>query len=129
MKMRNITARIFLGALSVLLLSVATFAQTPKRIDFVKEGSNALVWEQKVAPGKSKFFVFKAKKGQKLSLTFIDDTNQGSMDLGKISVEPNTDPFEMMIEVTKDYRFSVTNNSSKPTSFRISISLENPKKN
>ena len=126
--MKNMIAKSFVGVVAILLLSVVAFAQAPKRIDFVKEGSNSLVWEQRVAPGKSKFFIFKAKKGQKLSLTFIDDTNKGSMDLGKISIEPNTDPFELMIEVTKDYRFSVTNNSRKSTSFRISISLENPEK-
>ena len=126
--MKNMIAKSFVGAVAFLLLSVAAFAQAPKRIDFVKEGSNSLVWEQRVAPGKSKFFVFKANKGQKLSLTFIDDTNKGSMDLGKVSIEPNSDPFEMMVEVTKDYRFSVTNNSNRSTSFRISISLENLKK-
>lgn len=126
--MRNIIAKISFGTLAVLLLSVAAFAQAPKRIDFVKEGSNALVWEQKVAAKSSKLFVFKAKKGQKLSLSMIDDTNKGSMDLGKISIEPNADPFEMVIEVTKDYILSVSNNSSKSTSFRISISLENPQK-
>lgn len=126
--MKNMIVKTFVGAVAVLLLSIAVYAQAPKRIDFVKEGSNSLVWEQRVAPGKSKSFVFKAQKGQKLSLTFIDDTNQGSMDLGKISIKPNTDSFEMMIEATKDYRFSVTNNSRKSTSFRISISLENPGK-
>lgn len=100
----------------------------PKRIDFAKEGSNALVWEEKVGANSSKVFVFYAKKGQKLSLGFIDDTNQGSMDLGKYSVEPNTDPFEMDITEEKDYRLSVSNNSDKATSFRISISLEDAKK-
>ncbi|MBL7818329.1 MAG: hypothetical protein JNL70_25175 [Saprospiraceae bacterium] len=100
--------------------------QTPKRIDFKKEKSNSLVWEEKVAAKASKVFVFKATKGQKLTIGFIDDTKQGSMDLGKFSIEPNTDPFQMTIDVTKDYRLSVTNNSDKATSFRISISLENP---
>lgn len=58
----------------------------------------------------------------------IDDTKQGSMDLGKISIEPNTDePFEMVIEVTKDYTFSVSNNSNKSTSFRVFITLEDAK--
>lgn len=97
----------------------------PKQIDFQKEGSNSLVWEERVAANSSKSFVFYAKKGQKLSLSFIDDTKQGSMDLGKISIEPNSDPFEMVIEVSKDYIFSVSNNSNKSTSFRIFIALEN----
>lgn len=102
--------------------------QSPERIDFVKEKSNSLVWEQKVAANGTKVFVFAAKKGQKLSLSFIDDTNQGSMDLGKVSIEPNTDPYNATIEVTKDYRLSVSNNSDKATSFRIFISLDDPKK-
>lgn len=97
----------------------------PKRIDFAKEGSNSLVWEEKVAAKASKSFVFYAKKGQKLGLNMIDDTNVGTMDLGKISVEPNGEGLEMEIEVSKDYTFFVTNNSNKSTSFRISISLEN----
>lgn len=102
--------------------------QTPERIDFVKEQSNALVWEEKVAANSTKAFVFAAKKGQKLSLSFIDDTNKGSMDLGKVSIEPNADPYNATIEVTKDYRLSVSNNSNKATSFRIGISLDDPKK-
>ena len=127
---KNSIIKICIGIFALLLTSVVSFAQTTKakRIDFAKEGSNALVWEEKMAAKSHKEFVFNAKKGQKLSLSFIDDTNQGSMDLGKYSVEPNGDPLEMVIEVTKDYRFSVSNNSNKATSFRISISLDNPKK-
>ncbi|MFZ1701917.1 MAG: hypothetical protein WBO10_05215 [Pyrinomonadaceae bacterium] len=126
--MNNIVVKSFVGTLVVLVLGIAAFAQTPKRIDFGKEGSPSLVWEQKVAANSSKFFVFRAKKGQKLSLSFVDDTDQGSMDLGKLSVEPNAEPLEMVIEVTKDYKFSVSNNTDKSTSFRIAISLEHPKK-
>ncbi|MBS1794405.1 MAG: hypothetical protein JSS81_11155 [Acidobacteria bacterium] len=122
--MKNIIAKSFVGTLVVLFCGLAAFAQTPKRIDFAKEGSNSLVWEEKVAANSSKAFVFYAKKGQKLSLSMVDDTNQGSMDLGKISIEPNTDPFEMEIEVSKDYTLTVSNNSNKATSFRIGISLE-----
>lgn len=96
-----------------------------ERIDFEKEGSSNLVWEQKVGANKSKTFVFKAKIGQKLELGFIDDTNIGSMDLGKYSIEPNAgENFTMQIEETKDYTFTVTNNSKKSTSFRIFIAVE-----
>lgn len=86
-----------------------------------------MVWEEKVNANSAKEFVFYAKKGQKLTLGFIDDTNQGSMDWGKVSIEPNAAPLETIIEVTKDYRLSVSNNSNKATSFRISISLEDAK--
>lgn len=102
--------------------------QAPKRIDFVKEKSQSLVWEEKVAANSTKVFVFAAKKGQKLSLSCIDDTKQGSMDFGKVSIEPNADPYQTTIDVTKDYRLSVSNNSDKATSFRIGLSLEDPKK-
>lgn len=112
----------------IFATNATSFAQNPKHIDFAKEKSNSLVWEQKVAANSSKVFIFAAKKGQKLSLSFIDDTDQGSMNLGKVSIEPNTDPFIMTIDVTKDYRLSVSNNSDKATSFRIFISLEDPKK-
>lgn len=50
------------------------------------------------------------------------------MDLGKVSIEPNADPYVATIDATKDYRLSVSNNSDKATSFRISIKLEDPKK-
>ncbi len=125
--MKSPIVKSFIGTLVVLLLGIVAFAQTPKRIDFAKEGSPSLVWEEKVAANSSKSFVFYAKKGQKLSLNFIDDTDQGSMDLGKVSVEPNGEGLEMEIEVSKDYTFSVSNNSNKATSFRISISLEDAK--
>jgi hypothetical protein len=63
-------------------------------------------------------------------LNLIDDTRQGTMDLGKATIlEPDSEgSYETTIEVTKDYIFSVSNNSDKATSFRISISLESPKK-
>ena len=111
-----------------LTFAATSFAQTPKRIDFAKEGSNSLVWEQKVAANSSKAFVFNAKKGQILTLSFIDDTKKGSMDLGKISIEPNKEPYTETIAVTKEYRLSVSNNTAKATSFRISISLTDPAK-
>lgn len=122
--MKNVLLKIIVSTFAITLLGVSIFAQTAKRIDFAKEGSNSLVWEERVAANSSKSFVFYAKKGQKLSLSMVDDTNQGSMDLGKISIEPNADPFEMDIEVSKDYTLSVSNNSNKSTSFRIAISLE-----
>ena len=51
------------------------------------------------------------------------------MDLGKVSIEPNTNElFTMNIDVTKDYSFSVANNSNKKTSFRIFITLDDPQK-
>lgn len=115
-------------ASAILFLSMNVFAQKAKRIDFAKEKSNSLVWEEKVGAHKSKKFVFFAKKGQKLTLNFIDDTNKGSMDLGKVSIEPNAEGYEQTIEVTKDYNLSVSNNSDAATSFRISISLQDPPK-
>ncbi len=126
--MKNLIIKMVVSIMAFFLSNGVVFAQQIERINFAKAGSNALVWEQKVKANSTKEFVFAAKKGQKLKLSFIDDTNQGSMDLGKISVEPNADPLEMTIEVTKDYRLSVSNNGDKPTSFRISISLETPQK-
>ena len=100
-------------------------AKALKRIDWAKEGRH-LVWEAEVAAKKSREYVFYARKGQKLSLSFIDDTGVGSMDLGKYSVEPNTDPMTMTIEVSKDYTLTLINNSAKTTSFRVGFSLEDP---
>lgn len=104
----------------------AAFADE-ERIEIDKQGS-VLVWEQKVAANSSKNFVFAAKAGQLLMLGFTDDTNIGTMDFGKASVEPNGDGIEYTIEVTKDYRFTVTNNSSASTSFRIYLTVDNPVK-
>lgn len=99
-----------------------TFSGQAERINISKQNPS-IVWEQNVAAKSSKSFVFSAKKGQKLLLDFIDDTNIGSLDLEKYSVEPNG-TLEMDIEVSKDYNFSVSNNSNKATSFRIAMSLE-----
>jgi hypothetical protein len=106
------------------------FAQKPERIDFAKAGSNSLVWEEKVKANSSKSFIFSAKKGQLLLLNFIDDTQEGTVDLGKATIiEPGSEgSYETTIEVTNDYIFTVSNNTNKATSFRISIILENPKK-
>ena len=122
--MKNILLKATIAAVVLLLFGIVTFAQSAKRIDFAKEGSNALVWEERVAANSSRSFVFFAKKGDKLSLSFIDDTKMGSMDLGKVSIEPNEDPYEEVISVTKDYNLSVSNNSNKATSFRIFLTLE-----
>jgi hypothetical protein len=128
--MKNSITKIAISAWALFLSSGVIFAQKPERINFAKAGSNALVWEQKVKANGTKDFVFYAKKGQKLLLNLIDDTRQGTMDLGKATiVEPGGEgSYETTIEVTKDYIFSVSNNSDKATSFRISISLEDPKK-
>ncbi|TAD85832.1 MAG: hypothetical protein EAY75_10320 [Bacteroidetes bacterium] len=96
-----------------------------ERIEIDKTGAS-LVWEQEVAGKSSKDFVFAARAGQLLMLGFTDDTNIGTMDFGKVSVEPNGDGIEYTIEITKDYRFTVTNNSSKSTSFRIYLTVDNP---
>lgn len=112
---------------AIVSLGAASYAQNAKRIDFAKDGPS-IVWEERVAANSGKEFVFYAKKGQKLSINFIDDTNQATMDLGKVSIEPNSDPYEEVISVTKDYRLSVSNNSNKATSFRIAITLEEPVK-
>ena len=127
--MKSKTNKIILNTLALLLSGMAALAQAPERIDFAKEGSNSLVWEQKVPAGSTKAFVFYAKKGQKLTLGFVDDTNQGSMDLGKVSIEPNAAPYQSTIEVSKDYTLRVSNNGTKETSYRISISLEGAAKN
>lgn len=128
--MKNVMTKIVAIAWVLLLSNGITFAQKPERIDFAKAGSNSLVWEQKVKANSSKDFVFYAKKGQKLLLNLIDDTRQGTIDLGKATIiEPNSEgPYETTIEVTKDYMLSVSNNSDKATSFRISISIVNPEK-
>jgi hypothetical protein len=130
--MKNVITKIVLSAWALFLSSGVIFAQKPERIDFAKAGSNSLVWEQKVKAKGTKDFVFYAKKGQYLLLNLIDDTNQGTMDLGKATIiEPDSTfggSYETTIEVTKDYIFSVSNNSEKETSFRISISLGDPEK-
>lgn len=121
--MKNTILKNLAAAMAIAMLCAVSYAQNAKRIDFAKEGPH-LVWEERVAANSSKSFVFYAKKGDKLSINFIDDTKMGSMDLGKVSIEPNEDPYEEVISVTKDYTLSVSNNSNKSTSFRIFISLE-----
>jgi hypothetical protein len=121
--MKNTIIKNLTAAMAIAVLCAVSYAQNAKRIDFTKDGPS-LVWEERVAANSGKEFVFYAKKGQKLTINFIDDTNQASMDLGKVSIEPNSDPYEEVISVSKDYRLSVSNNSNKSTSFRISITLE-----
>jgi hypothetical protein len=129
--MKNLITKIVVSAWALFISSSVVFAQKTERIDFAKAGSNSLVWEQTVKAHGTKDFVFYAKKGQSLLLNLIDDTHQGTMDLGKATiVEPGGEgSYETTIEVTKDYIFSVSNNSNKATSFRISISLGDPPKN
>lgn len=121
--MKTMTTRFLTVLTAIWALNFISFAQKAERLDFSKNCCG--VWEQKVPANSSKDFVFYAKKGQKLTISFMDDTNVGSMDLGKYSIEPNAmEPFEMVIEVSKDYTLSVSNNSNKATSFRFAISLE-----
>jgi hypothetical protein len=124
--MKTTMIKFFAVLIVIGTFGFVSFAQNAKRIDFAKEGC-CLVWEEKVAANSSKSFVFYARKGQKLRISFTDDTKVGSMDLGKFSIEPNADPLEMVIELTKDYTLSVSNNSNKATSFRIAVSLEDAK--
>jgi hypothetical protein len=130
--MKNLITKIALSAYAFILTSSVILAQKPERIDFAKAGSTSLVWEQKVKANASKDLVFAAKKGQLLLLNLIDDTNQGTVDLGKATViSPDGSyggSYETIIEDTKDYVFTVSNNSDKATSLRISISLADPKK-
>lgn len=121
--MKIITTTFLTVLTAILILSSVSFAQKTERLDFSKNCCG--VWEEKFAANSTKDYVFYAKKGQKLTISFIDDTNIGSMDLGKYSIEPNAmEPFEMVIEVSKDYTLSISNNSNKATSFRFAISLE-----
>lgn len=126
--MKNQITKIVLNTFALLLFSLFAVAQNPERIDFAKANSNSLVWEQPVPARGTKEFVFYAKKGQELMLNFIDDTNQGSMDWGKVSIESDLEGFQTTIEVSKDYILTVSNNTDKATSFRISISLGDAKK-
>ncbi len=127
--MKNKTTKFLSVAMAIGVFTVAPpciQAQAPKRIDWATEGRH-LVWEAAVPAKSSRTYVFTARKGQKLSLSFVDDTGVGSMDLGKFSVEANTEPMRMPIEVSKDYTLTVLNNSNKATSFRIGFSLEDAK--
>lgn len=120
------TMRSFTVLLGILLLSVVASAQTAERIDFAKEG-NSIVWEQRVAKNSSKSFVFYLNKGQKIKITYIEDTREGVVDLGKYSIEEGLDEdkgLTMEIEQSKDYTLSVSNPSNKAMSFRIFISLD-----
>lgn len=105
---------------------MVAFSQTPKRISFAT--SNSLSWNEKIAAGKSKDFVFRAREGQTLTLSFTVDTNDGSLDFWRAAAEPNGDPPEMVITTNKDYTFSVSNSGDKTASFKVSIGLRNPKK-
>lgn len=125
--MQNLTLKIFVSTIIFLLSTIFLFAQTPKRLAF-KQGTNLLEWEEKIAPNSNKSFVFAAQKGQKLKLQFTDKSNQCIMDLGKASFEPNNEPHEEIIEVTKDYRLSIANSGEKVATYRVVISLENAKK-
>lgn len=124
--MKNTITKIFIAVIAIFMSSIVSLAQNAKRIDFAKDGC-CLVWEERVPAGGSKSYVFNAKKGQKLTIGFIDDTGVGSMDLLKWSIEPNADPMEMIVEVTREYTLVVSNNSNKMTSFRITLNLEDVK--
>lgn len=127
--MKETVLKSLTAVMAIAVLSAISYAQKPaKRIDFAKDGC-CLVWEERIPAKGFQSYFFYAKKGQKLTLSLIDDTNEGSMDLGKVSVEPNADPTEIIIEVSKEYTLTVSNNSSRSTSFRIMVNLEDVKSN
>lgn len=98
--MKKILVKSFLGLLGVLFLGVTVFAQNAKRIDLVKEGP-AIIWEERVPAKGAKYFVLYLKKGQKVKIGYIEDTRQGSIDLGK----PRNYP---ILPYSKDFDFNET---------------------
>lgn len=123
-RFENVTIAVVFAAIILILSSTAVSAQTPKRLDL--STSPAIVWEERVPANSRKEFVFYAKKGQKLSISMIDDTGAGSLDFGKVSIEPNAGPLTDIVPISKDYFLTVTNSSSRQATFRIGISLEDP---
>ncbi len=104
----------------------ATLAKTTERIDFEKAGSMSLVWEQMMQKGSTKTYVFRGKKGQTVSLALIEDTGKGKMNFdnfGSVDISGVGDNAQFKLTEDRDYYFTVINDSTKQTSFRISINV------
>ena len=88
--MKNTVIKSFAVLTMILALGVISFAQNAKRIDLVKDGPS-IVWEERVSANSGKDFVFYLKKGQKVKIGYFEDSRQGTMDLGKFSIEEGFD--------------------------------------
>lgn len=118
---RNIFTTLAIFAF-IVSVTISAFAQTPERISLTS-ASPAIVWEKSVGAESGKMLVIGLKKGQKIKISYIEDTKQGTVDFGKNSLEEGVD-FDYDVEVTKDYMISLYNPNRKATSFRIFFSLE-----
>ncbi|MBB5352801.1 hypothetical protein HNR46_003049 [Haloferula luteola] len=87
--------------------------------------SPSVVWDLHLNGGESKVYQIQGKKGQKMKLSFIEDTRDGMIDVGKASVEEGLDK-AMTLTFDRDdlQRVDVTNPSTEAMDFRIYLSVE-----
>ncbi|HYE13211.1 MAG TPA: tectonin domain-containing protein [Pyrinomonadaceae bacterium] len=124
--MKNAVTKILFAFLLTAMCGSAIFAQTAERINFEKEGSMSLVWEQMMPKGSTKTYVFRGEKDQTVSFALIEDTGKGKLNFdnfGTVDVSVIGRNQNFKLTEARDYYFTVINESNKQTSFRISISV------
>lgn len=118
--------RIFILMLLLIGLSFIGAAQTPKRIQFSKGKSSAVVAETTGTNGVS--YVVRAKSGQKLILTLtpaakvgIKIETNGRFGETVLLREEKGGTYEIGLEETGDYVIFIGSNNNKSVSFTLTV--------
>lgn len=119
---KNLIFKILVSLLFTLMLTVTSKAQKSERLDLAS--SPSAVMEKAVAAKGQKKFVIYLKKGQKLEISFIEDTRKGKVDFEKKLIPEGTEnSLKFVASVSKDHTLTLTNPNSKATSFRVFFAL------
>ncbi|GAA5484662.1 hypothetical protein [Haloferula sargassicola] len=103
------------------------FNQTPpgEEVIVMEEGTPSVVWDLKLGAGESKIYQVPGKKGQTMKLSYLEDTRQGQMDMGKYSVEEGTENgISITFEQDRQQRVDVSNPTDKAMDFRIFLEVK-----
>lgn len=85
----------------------------------------SLRWHVTVAANSIKDYDVPVRKGQRVSVKFLEDSRTGVVDFGKYSVEEGLEAgVEMMADSSKDHRLSIANPTGKPMIFTVFLSRE-----
>lgn len=95
-----------------------------ERVKFPK-GATETKWAVKLQANGNKTYLIGAAKGQTLKLYFQEPSHNGSVDLGKYSIEEGPkNALVMKLPETKDYILSVSNPTDKPLTFTFYLSIK-----
>lgn len=98
-----------------------------ERIPLSKD-SPAVRWDVKVPANGSKFYQIPVKKGQTITASFLEDSKQGSADLGKYSLEEGMisegKGVRLKSQENTTHRLSLNNPTAKTLTFTVYVTVE-----